>query len=147
MYLADKASNYNKSVFVNEKVIPEMVELVQNYLPEIIWSDGDWEANDTYWKSTQFLAWLYNESPVKNTVVVNDRWGRGIGCHHGDFFSCKDRYNPGVLQNHKWENAMTLDKKSWGFRRNANLSDYFTINELLATLAETISCGGVSPPH
>lgn len=95
MYLADKASNYNKTVFVDNKVIPEMVELVENYLPEIIWSDGDWDANDTYWKSTKFLAWLYNESPVKDSVVVNDRWGRGIGCHHGDFYSCKDRYNPG----------------------------------------------------
>lgn len=95
MYIADKASNYNKSVFVDEKVIPEMIELVENYLPEIIWSDGDWEANDTYWKSTEFLAWLYNKSPVKDRVVVNDRWGRGIGCHHGDFYSCKDRYNPG----------------------------------------------------
>lgn len=142
MYIADKASNFNRSVFVDEKILPEMVELVENYLPEVIWSDGDWDANDTYWKSTEFLAWLYNESPVKDTVVVNDRWGRDIPCHHGDFYSCKDRYNPGVLQTHKWENAMTLDRKSWGFRRNANLSDYLTINELLTTLAQTISCGG-----
>lgn len=95
MYLADKASNFNTTVFVDEKVLPETRELIENYLPEIIWSDGDWDANDTYWKSTEFLAWLYNESPVKDTVVVNDRWGRGIGCHHGDFYSCKDRYNPG----------------------------------------------------
>ena len=44
----------------------------------------------------------------------------------------------GVLQKHKWENAMTVDKKSWGFRREANLEDFLTIHELISTLAETV---------
>ena len=44
----------------------------------------------------------------------------------------------GKLQKHKWENCMTIDKKSWGFRRNAPLSDYLTINELITELAETV---------
>lgn len=118
------------------------MELVNIYKPEVIWSDGEWDAPDTYWKSKEFLAWLYNQSPVKETVVVNDRWGHETGCHHGDFYNCADRYNPGTLQPHKWENALTIDKESWGYRRNADLSDYLTLNELIKELVVTVSCGG-----
>ncbi|ROT62149.1 putative alpha-L-fucosidase, partial [Penaeus vannamei] len=152
LYLQDKANKYTTNDFVTRKTMPELYELVNTYQPEVIWSDGDWEAHDTYWNSTGFLAWLFNDSPVKDTVVVNDRWGSGITCHHGSFYTCSDRYNPGVLQPHKWENAMTLDKNSWGYRRNAPLGDYLSIHDLITTLAQTISCGGnllvnVGPTH
>ena len=86
------------------------MELITKYRPEVIWSDGDWEADPGYWDTLQFLAWLYSDSPVRETVVTNDRWGVGVLCKHGDFYTCSDRYNPGVLQSHKWENAMTIDK-------------------------------------
>lgn len=95
-YVADKKSNFENNTFAINKAIPELVEIVNNYHPEIVWSDGEAEAPDTYWKSTEFLAWLYNESPVKDTVVVNDRWGIGTSCKHGDFFNCADRYLPGI---------------------------------------------------
>ena len=75
---------------------------------------------------------------MKDTVVVNDRWGAGTSCKHGGYYSCADRYNPGVLQKHKWENAMTLDKQSWGYRRDAAVKDYMTINELLAQVVSTV---------
>ncbi|CAF1263413.1 unnamed protein product [Rotaria sp. Silwood1] len=101
------------------KTLPELKEIVENYKPSVIWSDGDWEAPDTYWNSTGFLAWLYNESPVKDTVVVNDRWGAGIPCHHGGFYTCSDRFNPGHLITHKWENCFTIDKHSWGYIRTS----------------------------
>ena len=54
-------------------MLPELKELVTKYNPEIIWSDGDWEAKPEYFGSQSFLAWLYNESPSKDTVVTNDR--------------------------------------------------------------------------
>ncbi len=62
-----------------------------------------------------FLVYIYLNlksyfSPVKDTVVVNDRWGAGDICHHGDYYTCDDRYSPGKLLNHKWENCMTLVK-------------------------------------
>ena len=35
-------------------------------------------------------------SPVKDTVVTNDRWcDNGCLCHHGGVYTCYDRYNPG----------------------------------------------------
>ncbi|XP_017773781.1 PREDICTED: alpha-L-fucosidase [Nicrophorus vespilloides] len=142
MYVDDRRSNFTRKTFVDRKIIPEMKELIEKYRPDVLWSDGDWEAYDDYWKSTEFLAWVYNESPVQDTIVVNDRWGIDIPCKHGDFFTCQDRFNPGVLQKHKWENAMTIDKESWGFRRNAKLSDYLTTHQLITTLIETVSCGG-----
>lgn len=37
----------------------------------------------------------------------------------------------GVLQKRKWENAMTIDKKSWGYRPDARLDDFLTDKELI----------------
>ena len=63
-------------------------------------------------------------------MVTNDRWGPDASCAHGDFFTCQDRYNPGVLLPHKWENCMTIDSKSWGYRREAVLADILTMDDL-----------------
>ncbi|CAN8021387.1 unnamed protein product [Ixodes persulcatus] len=145
--LSNQASIWMTTNFFHRKTMPELTELVRRqimitYKPDVIWSDGEWEAPDSYWNSTQFLAWLYNDSPVNSSVVVNDRWGIGLRCKHGDFYNCADHYNPGVLQKHKWENCMTVDKSSWGYRRNAKVSDYRTVQELIGELASTVSCYG-----
>ncbi|KAK7069019.1 Tissue alpha-L-fucosidase, partial [Halocaridina rubra] len=152
LYLADKENGFLTNDFVATKTLPELYEIVNAYEPEVVWSDGDWDAPDWYWNSTVFLAWLFNDSPVKDTVVVNDRWGRGIMCHHGSYYTCADNYSPGVLQPFKWENCMTLDKDSWGYRREAVSTDYITIKDLLSEMASTISCGGnilinIGPTH
>ncbi|XP_053377084.1 alpha-L-fucosidase-like isoform X2 [Mercenaria mercenaria] len=142
LWLQDKADNFTTQDFVKFKTLPEWYEIVNKYKPDIVWSDGDWEATDEYWQAKKFIAWLYNDSPVKDKVVINDRWGYGIGCQHGGFYTCGDRYNPGHLVTHKWENAMTIDKYSWGYRRNARLSDYLSMDQLIETFVKTVSCGG-----
>uniref|UniRef100_A0A1Y1N4F5 alpha-L-fucosidase n=1 Tax=Photinus pyralis TaxID=7054 RepID=A0A1Y1N4F5_PHOPY len=43
---------------------------------------------------------------------------------------------------HKWENVMSIDKESWGYRRNGKYEDYHTVKELIHMLVETVSCGG-----
>lgn len=70
-----------------------MTEMVEQYKPDVFWSEGDWEADYTYWRSTDFLAWLYTTSSVRNSVVANDKWGKDMECHHGDFHSCNTGFN------------------------------------------------------
>ncbi|KAK3787880.1 hypothetical protein RRG08_022173 [Elysia crispata] len=141
LYLQDRNNSFKTQDFVFDKTLPELYELVNTYKPDVVWSDGC-NGPDEYWNSTHFLAWLYNESPVKDTVVTNDRWGNGALCHHGGFLTCHDHYNPGTLQKRKFENAMKLDGRSWGYRRNTALIDVISIESLLQNIAETISCNG-----
>ncbi|XP_059907540.1 plasma alpha-L-fucosidase [Gadus macrocephalus] len=152
LFEQDAASGFKTRLFPDAKSLPELYDLVNTYRPEVLWSDGDGDAPDQYWNSTGFLAWLYNDSPVRDTVVTNDRWGYGSICKHGGYYTCADRYMPGHLLARKWENCMSIDRKAWGYRREAPLGDYLTIEQLITTLVETVSLGGnlllnVGPTH
>jgi len=152
LFLRDEANGWKTTQFVDEVVLPQMKEIVNTYEPEMIWSDGDGEAGDEYWKSREFLAWLYNDSPVKDNVAVNDRWGSGAMCKHGDYWTCADYFSPGMLVKKKWENIQNIDAFAWGYRRDAELADIRTIEWILHELAKTVSCGGnlllnVGPTH
>ena len=63
-----------KVPILKNKAIPELVELVLKYQPDLIWADsGDAIGNGRYIGSQDLIAWLYNDSPVKENVVINDR--------------------------------------------------------------------------
>ena len=60
---------------------------------------------------------------------------------HGDFFSGPDRYDPGVLVEHKWESAMSIDG-SWGYRRDIHLNHLHTAKSLIQKVVTAVSCNG-----
>lgn len=66
----------NPEQYVSEHMLPQLKDLVNRYQPELLYPDGEWDHPSTVWQSENFLSWLYNESPVKASVVVNDRWGK-----------------------------------------------------------------------
>ncbi|XP_070568541.1 alpha-L-fucosidase-like [Ptychodera flava] len=141
LYLEDKSSKFTTQKFVKEVVTPQLHEIINNYKPELLWLDGDWHVSKDYWNATNFLAWLYSSSPVKDTIVTNDRWGPNFRGNHGDYYTSLQQ-RPDALRNHKWENGFSIDKKSWGFRKNAQPQDYADVKSLLQILVSTVSCGG-----
>eukprot|EP01114_Cavostelium_apophysatum_P012377 TRINITY_DN2756_c1_g1_i2.p1 TRINITY_DN2756_c1_g1~~TRINITY_DN2756_c1_g1_i2.p1 ORF type:complete len:462 (-),score=71.55 TRINITY_DN2756_c1_g1_i2:145-1530(-) len=143
LYLQDNmtGSPPKTQVYIDEVLMPQLKDMVNRYEPEIVWSDGDWEQPSSYWNSTTFLAWLYNESGVKETVVVNDRWGYDCRNRNGGYYTPWDGYNPGHVQAHKWEDSATIGT-SYGFNRHEDLSQFSTATQLLQVFTQVVSTGG-----
>jgi len=98
------------------------------------------------WKSEEFLAWLYNESPVRESVVVNDRWGKETRSLHGGFYTTEYSlvHNDAISDEaarHKWEECRGIGG-SFGFNRMENLDDYSTSEDLIHLLVNVVSRGG-----
>lgn len=131
--------------YVDQHMIPQMKDLVMRYKPDIVWTDGEWDHPSEVWKSTEFLAWLYNESPVKEQVVVNDRWGKETRSLHGGIYTTEyDLVHEGVMtgvMDHPWEECRGIGG-SFGYNRNEKLSDYSSSEELVHILIDKVARGG-----
>jgi len=130
----------DRELFVDEHMIPQFKDVVTRYKPAIIFSDGEWDMPAEDWKSEELLAWLYNESPVKDHVIVNDRWGKGIRHNHGGYFTTE--YGAGMPDaTHPWEENRGMGF-SYAYNRNEPLSNYRTGKELIWMFADLVARGG-----
>jgi alpha-L-fucosidase len=132
--------------YVDDHMIPQMKDLVNRYQPDVVWTDGEWDHPSETWKSTEFLAWLYNDSPVKDFVVVNDRWGKETRSKHGGIYTTEydlvhDQTSVGQKINHPWEECRGIGG-SFGYNRNENLEDYSSSQELINILIDKVARGG-----
>lgn len=132
--------------YVDGHMIPQMKELVTAYKPDIFWTDGEWDYPSDILKSTHFLQWLFNESPVKDQVVVNDRWGKETRSKHGGFYTTEyDLVHSGNAEGMKferpWEECRGIGG-SFGYNRKENLEDYASSEELVHILINKVGRGG-----
>lgn len=132
--------------YVDEHMIPQMKDLVNRYHPDLFWTDGEWEQPSSVWKSTEFLSWLYNESPVRNEVAVNDRWGKETRGKDGGFYTTEydlvnDKNNKDTKISHPWEECRGIGG-SFGYNRNESLEEYNSSEQLVHVLIEKVAKGG-----
>ena len=128
--------------YVDDHVLPQLKELVTEYEPAVIFSDaGEWDETEEFWKTREFLAWLYNNAPNRDEVVVNDRWARGMVGQHGDYYSSEYQDLEGVGAGHPWEESRGMGR-SYGYNRAENINHYRTSKELVHELIDVVSRGG-----
>jgi len=132
--------------YVDQHMMPQMKDLVIRYNPSLVWTDGEWSHPSADWKSVEFLAWLFNESPVKDEVAVNDRWGKDTRSVHGGFYTTEyGQVHLGadlkLAERHKWEECRGIGA-SFGYNRNEDEEDYKSPTDLIHLLIETVAGGG-----
>ncbi len=130
----------DKKRYVSEHLFPQFKDVVTHSKPAIIFSDGEWELTSAEWRSPELLAWLFNESPVADSVVIDDRWGKDTRHKHGGYYTTE--YTSGMQQaKHAWEESRGMGF-SYGYNRNETLKDYHTDRQLLMMLTDIVSRGG-----
>ncbi len=126
--------------YVAEHMLPQFKDVVTRYQPAIIFADGEWDLPSKDWRSEEFLAWLFNESPARAEVVINDRWGKECRHQHGGYFTTE--YGAGMADDsHPWEESRGMGH-SYGWSRVENIDDYKSARELLLVLIDLVSRGG-----
>jgi len=130
----------DRKKYVDEHMIPQFKDLVTKYEPAILFADGEWDLPSADWKSPELLAWLFNETAVKNDVVINDRWGKDSRHKHGGYWTTE--YTPGMSGGgHAWEESRGMGF-SYGYNRAERLAHYHSGRELVIMLVDLVSRGG-----
>jgi alpha-L-fucosidase len=94
------------------------------------------EHDSSVWHSTEFLAWLYNESSVKDFIVPNDRWGKETRGRLGGNFTTEYGMIEGGRSIEDAEDARVFEEcrgigASFGFNRMEDADDYTSAFDLI----------------
>ncbi|MBP9902957.1 MAG: alpha-L-fucosidase [Verrucomicrobiota bacterium] len=130
--------------FVREHFHPQFKDLVNRYQPSLIFADGEWAHSSSEWKSEELLAWLFNESPGRDEVVIDDRWGKDTRSRHGGYFTTEYGEVGGDTKlnaDRKFEECRAIGA-SFGYNRNETIDDYQSAYGLVCLLVNLVAKGG-----
>ena len=145
-FKGDKNRYYEKNLntYVDKVLHPSLKDLVLQYKPDLLWGDGNWEKNDKELRSYEFMKWLYYKSPVKDSIIINDRWFAGSRFHYGMYSTPEYGFSGNSIPNYKlkyWEECRGIGY-SFGYNQIEDYKEYKTRTELIRLFVKIVGAGG-----
>jgi alpha-L-fucosidase len=109
----------------------QIEELMDNYNPDLIWFDGDWEQSAEKWQAKKIRELLLQKNP---NVIINSRL-QG----YGDYATPEQGLPIYKPQKKYWELCMTMND-SWGYQGNDK--NYKSPYQIIRIFADVVSHGG-----
>ncbi len=133
-WYTDPHRNIDK--YVENHMVPQFKELVGNYKPSLIFSDGEWFNEAEEFHAAELISWYYNL--VGEDAIVNNRWGGGS--QHIGFLT--PEYSSGLTETDRpWTEVRGLGR-SFALNRNEKLDAYMTSSDLIHSLIKSVANGG-----
>jgi alpha-L-fucosidase len=131
--------------YTNDYLLPSLKELIDQTSPDMLWFDGEWEADASVWRSPELVAYYYDRAKARSQrVAVNDRLGKDTRGHDGwgDYYTSEFHVIEG-FQPHPWEENRSLSH-SYGYNWEESFDDRFVLSEAdsLDLLLRVVANGG-----
>ncbi|GLW96769.1 alpha-L-fucosidase [Microtetraspora sp. NBRC 16547] len=132
--------------YVTDYMLPQMNELIDDYDPDILWCDGEWDRDASYWKMGDTIAHFYNQAadrPQPKEVAVANRCRVKPGPYRGDQldFETPEYENVPDIRTSKWESSRGIGF-SYGLNKNEPIEDYMSSTEIVHDLVDIVSKNG-----
>ena len=131
--------------YTGDYLLPSLKELIDQTSPDMLWFDGEWEADASVWRSPELVAYYYDRAKARGQrVAVNDRLGKDTRGHAGwgDYYTSEFHVIEG-FQAHPWEENRSLSH-SYGYNWEESFDDRYVLSEAdsLDLLLRVVANGG-----
>ncbi len=133
--------------FAKDYIVPQAVEFIDKYDPDLLWYDGEWWTEAVDLKTYEISAYYYNQAEGRKEVAVNDRYGNRNGkrlmSYHGDFYTSEYDFMGDIntRMSHPWEECRGISQ-SYGFNWQDTEENVISSKEFVDMFVDIVAKGG-----
>ncbi len=132
--------------FAKNYIVPQAVEFIDQYDPDLIWYDGQWKTPVEVIRTDEITSYFYNQAEGRKEVATNDRFGtkdgKDLRMLRGDFFTNEygDRKEVND-QIHPWEECRGISQ-SFGFNWQDTDENVINSKAFIDMFVDIVAHGG-----